>query len=166
MVGVTHFGMRNGTGPHKDLALVPTRAALGAAMLYHGVDKLKGANREQAAQFFESTGIRPGHLWARATGIAEATAGVLSVLGLLTRPAAVAILVTQAVAIAKVHAPRGFSTTKGGYEYNLALMAIAAALLVAGPGRFSTHEVLERATDRRGPLRRPGLMSRLVRLLK
>jgi putative oxidoreductase len=169
MIGVTNFGlrgMRAGAEPRKDLALIPTRAALGAAMLYHGVDKLKRANRDQSAQFFESTGIRPGHAWSRATGIAETAAGALSVLGLLTRPAALAVLVTQAVAVAKVHAPRGFSTTKGGYEYNLTLMAIAAALLVAGPGRFSTHEVLERATDRRRPLRARGFLSRLVHLLK
>jgi putative oxidoreductase len=134
-------------------------------MLYHGVDKLKGANVNQSAQFFESQGLRPGRFWSRATGIAEAAAGALSVLGLLTRPAALAVLVTQSVAIAKVHAPRGFSTARGGYEYNLAVMAIAAALLVAGPGRFSTHEVLERATDRRRPRGRR-LLSRLVRLLE
>jgi putative oxidoreductase len=166
MVGLTQFGTRHGSEPHKHLALVPPRAALGAAMLYHGVDKLKRANREHAAQLFESTGIRPGRLWSSATGIAETTAGALSVLGVLTRPAALAVLVTQAVAIAKVHARRGFSTTKGGYEYNLALMAIAAGLLVAGPGRFSTHELLERATDKRRFLRGRGLLSRLVRLVK
>ena len=57
----------------------------------------------------------------RATGIAEAAAGVLSLLGFLTRPAAIAVLVTQAVAVAKVHAPRGYMVTKGGFEYNAAV---------------------------------------------
>jgi putative oxidoreductase len=166
MIGVTQFGWSGGVEPRKDLALVPTRAAMGAAMLYHGLDKLKRENRDQVAQFFESTGIKPGHVWSRATGIAEAAAGALAVLGFLTRPAALAVLVTQAVAVTKIHSKRGFSNTKGGYEYNLTLMAIAAALLLAGPGRFSTHEVLERATDRNRPWRRRGLLSRLVRLVK
>jgi putative oxidoreductase len=166
MLGVTNLGTRSGVRRRKDLAVIPPRTALGAAMLYHGVDKLKRDNREQSAQFFESKGIRPGRAWSRATAITETAAGALSVLGLLTRPAALAVLVTQAVAIAKVNAPRGFSVTEGGYEYNVALMAIAAALLIAGPGRFSTHEVLERAVDRRRRLRGRGFLSRLVRLLK
>jgi putative oxidoreductase len=158
----------------KDLGLLPPRAALGATMLYHGVDKLKREGREGAAQAFESMGIKPGRAWSLATGIAEVGAGALALAGVLTRPAALAVLVTQGMAIAKVHARNGFPVTKGGYEFNLALMAIAAALLVAGPGRFSTHELLEHAVDRRGAraaerlLRRTrgGLLSRLVRLLK
>jgi putative oxidoreductase len=166
MIGVTQFGVREGIERRKDLGLIPTRSALGAAMLYHGVDKLKRAKRDQSAQFFESTGLRPGHFWSRATGIAETAAGALSVLGLLTRPAALAVLVTQAVAIAKVHAPRGFSSIKGGFEYNLTLMAIAAALLLNGPGRFSTHEALERALEGRRPRRKRSFLLRLVRLLK
>jgi putative oxidoreductase len=166
MIALREIERRGGARRRKDLALLPPRAALAAGMLYHGVDKLKAANRQQTAQFFESTGIRPGHFWARATGITETAAGALSLLGFLTRPAALAVLVTQGVAIAKVHAPRGFSTTKGGYEYNLTLMAIAAALLVAGPGRFSAHELVERAADRRRFRRAPSLLSRLVRLVK
>jgi putative oxidoreductase len=166
MIGVTHLGARSGMVARKDLALVPTRATLGAALLYHGVDKLKDAGHHQSAQFFESVGIRPGHFWSRATGIAEAAAGGLSILGLLTRPAALAVLVTQAMAIAKVHAQRGFSNTKGGFEYNLTLMAVAAGLLLAGPGRFSLHEVLERLVDGRRPLRKRGFLARLVRLVK
>jgi putative oxidoreductase len=166
MIGETHFGLGRADEPHKDVALIPIRTALGAAMLYHGLDKLKGANRDQSAQMFESLGIRPGRPWSRATGIAELAAGALAVLGLLTRPAALAVLVTQSVAVAKVHAPRGFSIIKGGYEYNLALMAIAVALLVAGPGRFSTHEAFERATEKRRLWGPRGFLSRLARLLK
>jgi putative oxidoreductase len=163
MIGLTRGSRRNGAHLGKDLALIPPRVALGATMLYHGLDKLRGSNRAQSAQAFESMGIRPGHQWSRATGIAETAAGVLSLLGTLTRPAALAVLVTQGVAVAKVHARRGFAVTKGGYEFNLALLAIATAILIAGPGRFSTHGVLERATDRRG---QRGFFSRLVRLVK
>lgn len=155
----------------KDLALLPPRAALAATMLYHGVDKLKPANRDQAGYSFEGMGIKPGHFWAQTTGIVETAAGVLSLLGVLTRPAALAVLVTQSVAIAKVHRRNGFAAMKGGYEFNLALMAMAAALLVAGPGRYSTHEALEHAVDRRRAgfftrKTRPGLLSRVVRLVK
>src|SRR5207253_557110 len=67
-----------------------------------------------------------------------------------TRPAALAVLVTQSVAVAKVHAKKGFSIMNGGFEFNLALMAIAAAMLVAGPGLFSVHEGIERLAEGRG----------------
>jgi putative oxidoreductase len=162
MIGTTHLE-RKGNGAARDLALLPPRAALGATMLYHGLEKLRSVR--ETAQSFESLGIRPAQTWARATGLAETAAGVLSVLGVLTRPAALAVLVTQGVAIAKVHARQGFPATKGGYEFNLALMTIAAALLIAGPGRFSTHEALGRGVTRKRR-RRLGLLARLLMLVK
>jgi putative oxidoreductase len=148
----------------KDVALLPPRAALATAMLYHGIDKLKPAVHEQTGQFFESVGIRPGHRWARATAVTETAAGALAMLGVLTRPAALAVLVTQAVAVAKVHGPKGYAVTRGGFEYNLALMAVAGSILIAGPGRFSLHEALERTLEK--TCGRNGLLTRLVRLVK
>lgn len=155
----------------KELALIPTRAALGASMVYHGLGKLKEGAPEQTGQFFESIGIRPGRQLALATGIAEAFAGVAAILGLWTRPAAIAVLVTQSVALGKVHAGKGYDITKGGFEYNLALMAIAAGLLLAGPGQFSAHEGLERLAEGRGAKKvmrkaRPNMLLRLIKLLK
>lgn len=155
----------------KDAALIPMRLALGSTMLYHGYEKLRGEGPNQAGQMFEGLGIRPGKAWAIATGAAEMFAGVSAVLGIATRPAALAVLVTQGMAVAKVHGPKGFSNLQGGMEYNLALMAIAAALLIGGPGRASAHEALEHAVDGRGPRRlwrraRPTGLSRAVRLLK
>jgi putative oxidoreductase len=140
-------------------------------MLYHGASKLRGDGPTQTAQMFEQLGIRPARTWAIATGLAEALAGVAAVLGVATRPAAVAVIVTQAVAIARVHAAKGYSVTQGGFEYNLALIAIAAGLLVGGPGRVSAHEALEHAVEGRGGRRpwqraRRGRASRAIRLLK
>ena len=147
---MTAIEKMNGTGGaalRKDAAFIAPRAALGATMLYHGIEKLRAETRQQAGEQFASMGIRPGHFWARATGIAEAGAGIAAITGFLTRPAALAVLVTQAVAISKVHAKNGFASTKGGFEFNLALMAIAAAMLVGGPGRFSAHEAIERVAE-------------------
>ena len=152
----------------KDAGLVPVRAALGASMVYHGLGKLKEESREGAGQMFEQIGIRPGKAWAIATGTAEVFAGACALLGFFTRPAALAVLVTQAVAIAKVHAKNGYDITKGGYEYNVALMAIAAGLLVAGPGMFSLHEELECLAEGHGPkkLMRKAHPNALLRALK
>jgi putative oxidoreductase len=155
----------------KEMALIPPRAALGASMVYHGLGKLREGGPQQTSQFFESIGLRPGKRLAVATGIAEAFAGIGAILGLGTRPAALAVLVTQGVAIAKVHAKNGFDITKGGFEYNIALMCVAAALLIAGPGMFSAHEGIERVVEGRGAKRvlrkvRPSPLLRLIKLLK
>ncbi len=160
---------RTSTKAIKEVALVPSRAALGASMIFHGLGKIQAA--EQTGQAFDGMGIRPGKPWALAAGIAEAFAGVGATLGLWTRPAAIAVLVTQAVAVWKVHSSKGFDITKGGYEYNLTLMAIAAGLLIAGPGTYSAHEGLETLVQGRGARglfrkARPGPLLRFLKLIK
>jgi putative oxidoreductase len=136
----------------RDLSLVPVRASLGATMLYHGLDKLRGEGAEQAVGFFEQLGFRPGARWVKVAGAAEVFAGVGALLGIGTRVAALAALATQAVAVSKVHAPKGFNVMAGGYEFNVALMAMALGLLLTGPGDLSLHEVIERRLQ--GPFRR------------
>jgi putative oxidoreductase len=167
--GINHT---NGVGGINgaDIGLIPARTSLGATMLYHGLAKLRADSRQPTAAAFESLGIRPGRFWSLATGIAESFAGVAMVLGIFTRPAALAVLATQSVAIAKVHSPKGFENAKGGFEFNLALMAIATAVLVAGPGRLSLGSVIERALTRRTLVdrvlrrRRRRVVSRLLAL--
>jgi putative oxidoreductase len=154
-----------------DVALTAPRAALGATMVFHGLSKLRGDAPQQTAAMFESIGLRPGKPLALATGIAETFAGCAALLGLWTRPAALAVLLTQGVAIATVHRKRGFSVLNGGFEFNLVLMAIAAGLLVAGPGVLSAREGIERLAEGRGARRmlrraRPGALLRLIQLLQ
>lgn len=155
----------------KEAALIPPRAALGASMVYHGMGKLREGAPEQVGGYFESIGLRPGKHLAVATGVAEMLAGIGAIIGLWTRPAALAVLVTQSFALGKVTARKGFDITKGGFEYNVALMCIAGALLIAGPGQFSAHEGIERLIEGRGAKRwlreaRPSPLLRLVKLLK
>jgi putative oxidoreductase len=133
----------------KELSLLPARAALGATMIYHGSTKLRGEGPQQHAPMFEQMGFRPGHRWARLTGIAEVLGGATAILGIGTRLGALAILGTQAVAIAKVHGPKGFSNMAGGFEFNLALAAIALGLLAAGPGAVSGQRLVTRRLERR-----------------
>jgi putative oxidoreductase len=132
-----------------DLALLPARATLGATMLYHGLAKLRGEGPEQHAPMFEQLGFSPGHRWVMLTGAAEVLAGASAILGIGTRLGALAVLATQGMAVAKVHAPKGFDNTGGGYEFNLSLMAIALGLLLNGPGSASTQRLVEDRLDAR-----------------
>ena len=147
----------------KHAAPMAPRLALGATMVRHGSAKIRARDREKFAPFFESLGFRPGGRWVLATGLVELGAGVLSMLGIGTRVAALGVLVTQGVAISKVHAKKGFSIEHGGAEFNVALCAIALSLLLAGPGRYSLHGLVERRAKRRGRWwERPRLGARLL----
>lgn len=133
-----------------EIASLPVRLALGASMIYHGLEKLRAPR--QTGRYFEGAGIRPGKPWALAVGAAECTAGILTLAGIGTRLAGALVLVTQANAINKVHGPKGYDVAKGGFEYNLALIAIATGLLIAGPGRPSVRALLARRMVKRSPL--------------
>lgn len=134
----------------REVAMFPARAALGASMIYHGLGKLRGP--EPTGQYFENLGIRPGKPWAVATGLAELTSGILAVAGVGTRLAALMVLVMQAQAIDKVHKAKGYDISKGGFEYNLALIAIALGMLVGGPGKLSVKSLIARRLARRNRL--------------
>lgn len=153
----------------KDLGLVPVRMSLGATMLYHGTAKLRGDGAAQAAGFMEQLGFRPGRTWAALLGLAEVVAGATTMLGIGTRIGALAVIATQAVAIAKVHRGKGFDNMAGGWEFNALLVAAALALLAAGPGTVSLHEAVERRLQGGArwllqPRRRAGV--RIAKLLK
>ena len=127
----------------KRLAL---RLALGAVFLAHGAQKGFGAfggpGFEGATGFIGSLGFRPARLWAGLAVGGELAAGFLFLLGLLTPVASLLALATMAVAIAKVHGPKGFFIQNGGYEYNLVLIVAALAVAVMGPGALSLDHVL------------------------
>ncbi len=64
------------------------------------------------------------------------------IAGLLTPLAALALSVVMIVAIVKVHLKNGFFAASGGYEFNLVLIAVAVALLLAGSGAYSIDAAL------------------------
>src|SRR5207237_9078183 len=129
-----------------DLGLLALRVALGFVFLAHGAQKavgsLGGPGFAGATGFIGSLGFRPAPLWTAVAVGGELVAGLLLVLGLLTPLAALLVLGTMAVAIAKVHGPKGFFIQNGGYEYNLVLIIAALAVAALGPGAFSLDHVL------------------------
>jgi putative oxidoreductase len=129
-----------------DLGRLLLRGVVGALFVGHGTQKLfgwfEGHGLEATGGFFENLGLRPGRRHATAAGAAEAGGGALLALGAATPVAATMISATMLTAIRKVHLPKGPWVTQGGYEYNLALIALSAALVETGPGRFSVDAKL------------------------
>jgi putative oxidoreductase len=129
------------------------RLTVGGFFFGHGTQKLLGwfggNGLEATAQGFEQMGLRPGTANAIAAGAAEAGGGALLVAGYATPLAASALTATMITAIDTVHKQNGPWVTKGGYEYNVVLIAAALALAEVGPGSLSLDAALGR--ERHGP---------------
>ncbi len=75
----------------------------------------------------------------------ELLGGLALLLGILTRLAAVGLIAIQAGAIWTVTAAVGFSPEHGGgYEYNVALIAMCLALVLTGGGSLAVDALLRR----------------------
>jgi putative oxidoreductase len=124
-----------------ELGLLVLRLIVGLLMMGHGAQKLFGMfggyGIRGTGGFFESLGLKPGHVHAFNAGAAEFAGGALLALGLLTPLAAALIIGTMTVAIATVHYSKGVWSTEGGYEYNLVLIATTFAVAATGPGKWS-----------------------------
>jgi putative oxidoreductase len=86
--------------------------------------------------------IRPAVPWAWMSALAELAGGLMVAIGFLNPLGSFALAGSMLVAIALVHWPKGFWTTKGGYEFNLLIIAAAAAVAIAGPGAYSLDSAL------------------------
>ena len=127
------------------------RIAAGIIFAAHGSQKLfgwfGGYGLEGTGQWMDSIGLAPGYWMALLAGSAEFFGGLALVFGLLVRPAAAALVVAMVVAILSVHIGNGLFVAKNGYEFGLALLAIAASLAITGGGRGSVDRALSRLAD-------------------
>jgi len=139
-------------GTYDSWSHLVVRLALGIIFFAHGAQKVVG--------WFEGPGLKgtvgymkqalgvPAPLAALAAFI-EFLGGIGMIVGLLVRPAAIGFIVVMLVAIATVHGRNGlfinFSNTPGkghGYEFNLALAAMALSILIGGAGAFSIDRLI------------------------
>jgi putative oxidoreductase len=122
------------------------RLIVGLIFMAHGSQKLFGLfggyGLEGTGQYMASLGLNPGYLMALLSGSAEFFGGLALFLGLLVRPAAVVLMVMLVVAILSVHIHNGLFMANNGYEFGLALLGAAVAVLVEGAGRLSVDRLI------------------------
>jgi putative oxidoreductase len=129
-----------------DTALAVLRVVLGVTFILHGGQKLFVFGFAGVTGAFTQMGIPAPGLLGPFVAMVEFFGGIAITLGLLTRLAALGIGSTMVVAILTVHLKQGFFNP-GGFEFPLALLASAIALVIAGAGAYSLDAVIEKRLE-------------------
>lgn len=136
------------------------RLPLGIIFTAHGAQKLfgwfGGYGLQGTGQWMASIGLEPGVLMAALAGSAEFFGGLLLIAGLFTRPAALVLAFTMLIAIVSVHLGNGLFMSNNGYEFGLALLSGAVALVISGGGSAS----VDRWLSARGAVQSQNLVHR------
>jgi putative oxidoreductase len=129
------------------LDTLPLRVGAGVIFAAHGAQKLfgwfGGYGLEGTAAWMTSIGLEPGLPMAALAGGAEFFGGLLLIVGLLVRPAALLLAITMVVAIITVHLQNGLFMANNGYEFGLALLAVSVGLAFRGAGSLSADRLLQ-----------------------
>lgn len=129
-----------------DLALLVLRLTLGSLLAGHGAQKLFGAfggpGMEGVKGMMKAMKLEPPEIWASLAGWSEFGGGVLTALGFLNPFGPASIVGSMGMATTTAHAGKPIWVTAGGAELPVTNMAIVAALMLAGPGKYSLDEAL------------------------
>lgn len=138
----------HGTNPLLlDLALLTGRVAIGICFMVHAFGKLGlvgNGSMEGFAAWLADLGVPMPAVQARMAMLSELVGGALLALGLVTRPAALVLIVTMLVAGIVGHRGSGYLITNDppGAEYTLNLAVICLMFLLIGPGSISLDVLL------------------------
>ncbi|MDA0120277.1 DoxX family protein [Vibrio sp. T11.5] len=134
------------TESHAGYSTLALRLPVGIIFMAHGAQKLfgwfGGYGLEGTGQWMASIGLGPGLLMALLAGSTEFFGGLFILLGLLTRPASIALAFTMLVAIFSVHFENGLFMSNNGYEFGLALMAASVSLALSGSGKAAIDQFI------------------------
>src|SRR5882672_10036179 len=128
-----------------NVSLLVVRVIVGIIFAAHGAQKLFGAFGGPGL----SAVVEMMGLLGYPVTIGEFFGGLGLIFGFLSRFSAASLIVIMLGAIGLVHGQHGFFLGHGptdtlataGFEYNLALIALLAPILIAGPGRFAMGAV-------------------------
>jgi putative oxidoreductase len=126
---------------YRDDAPLVLRLFLGTFLVYMAQDNVfSSARMDEFELFLGQHGFPLPGLAARISVYAQFTAGILVLLGLLTRLAAAVMVVNFVVAVVGVHLGMPFRT----FLEPLAMLSCSAFLAIAGAGRLSLDRIIGR----------------------
>jgi len=121
------------------------RVLAGLGIMTHGYPKLFGGNMAKFAKSAGELGLPQPELMAWLAALSEFFGGLLLVLGLFTRPAALFCMATMSVAAFLAHSEDPFSVK----EKALAYWTMFGALLIMGGGKYALERRFFRGRGRR-----------------
>jgi putative oxidoreductase len=125
-----------GTGRFAPVAHAVLRIGAGLLFMQHGLQKLFG--------MFGGMGPDGGSVELMSqmglAGVLETFGGLLIVIGLLTRPVALVLMLEMLAAFFIAHLPRGGAPIENGGELPLLYVLIFAFLATNGPGPYSVDQ--------------------------
>ena len=95
-----------------------------------------------AAGSIAKLGLQPATGWAYFVGGVEFFGGILLAIGLLSRLAAVALVIEFAVIVFAVKFASGFFAFKNGFEFELLLGLLCLAIVFGGGGKLSVDSAI------------------------
>ena len=136
---------------------VVLRITVGVIFVAHGVDKLFGiwgGGLSGTAAYFAQMGLSPAVPLALLAGVTEIAGGLLLVAGAWTRSVAIALAITRAVAIWKIHLANGlfinWSAEPGrarALELTVLMIGTLLCLFLTGPGALSIDHRRARSAE-------------------
>ena len=121
-----------------DITYWGIRASIGAIFIVHSLKKFDPSWQE----WLISIGIPPEMQLPIA--LAEFIGGIFLVAGVLTRITGVVFSVILLGAIFHIRWENGFFVSKGGWEWDLVMLAAMLAVIVTGPGRVSIAHLVKK----------------------
>ena len=135
------MGRRRSEGGSSNLAALVLRAALGGLLAGHGSQKafgwFNGPGLEGTSGFMEMLGLSPGRPWGTMAAFSELGGGVLKTLGLLHPLGPLGVIGSMSIATTKAHWDKPTWVAEGGADLPVTNIAVATALLLNGPGKYS-----------------------------
>ncbi len=131
------------------------RVMLGVVMFPHGAQKVFGwfgGNGFSGTMGFFTTQMNIPAVVAFLVIMAESVGAVMLIVGFAARLAAFGIACVMLGAIFLVHLPNGFfmnwfgKQAGEGFEYHLLALAISAAVMIAGSGKWSVDRAITQNT--------------------
>jgi putative oxidoreductase len=129
----------------RQLAPLAPRLVAGLILTYHGYDKTLGAGAEGFRKYVSSFGLPAPEIMAEIAAWGEFAGGILLIVGLFTRFAALINCGTMVVAIWKVHMKGPVAEAIQNvpeYEFPLAVLALCVSLVLSGAGALSLDRFL------------------------
>lgn len=114
------------------------RASVGIIFVVYGLQKFDPAWREHLIGFGLPTELQIP------VALAETIGGVAMIIGVLTRISGVIFGIILVDAIFHIRWENGFFIANGGWDYDLALLAMVTFIIVAGAGRISISSCLRK----------------------